>query len=249
MTTPRIDLNADLGEEYGDDAAIFPFLSSANIACGAHAGGSRIMDQALGLAARHGVTVGAHVGYEDKANFGRVALDVPQEALRASIERQIAKLQHLASRFGIDVKYVKPHGALYHRVATDVQQAQALVDAVRACDPTLELLVPFSPLLHGVAAPLRCRHEFFADRGYHLDGTLVSRTETAAHVVSVEAVVARTLRWLREGILESVEGKAMHIDADSICIHGDSPAAVAVAKALHDELTREGCRIVNWMAA
>lgn len=247
MKHSRIDLNADLGEEAGDDEAIFPYLSSANIACGAHAGGSRVMDRTLGMAARFGVTVGAHVGYEDRANFGRVVLDIAPAELRASVEQQISKLQHLASRFGIDVKYVKPHGALYHRIATDRAQAMAFVEAVHACDSRLELLVPFSPMLHRLAAPNKCRHEFFADRGYHLDGTLVSRNETAAHVTTVEAVLARTMRWLREGLLESVEGKSMAIEAESICIHGDSPAAVALAKALHSALNAEGCRVVNWM--
>ena len=245
----RIDLNADLAEEQGDDDAIFPFLSSANIACGAHAGGARAMDAALTLAARHDVTIGAHVGYPDRANFGRVDVDLERSALTDTLVEQIGSLQDRAARFGRRVRYVKPHGALYHRVAHDPEQAAALIDAARSCDPDLELLVPFSPMLHALAGTIPCRHEFFADRGYHLDGTLVSRHETSAHVVSIEAVVDRTLRWLDAGLLTSVEGKDMRIEADSICIHGDNPIAVQIAGALHDGLLARGVTIKSWLAA
>lgn len=245
----RIDLNADLAEEQGDDDAIFPFLSSANIACGAHAGGARAMDAALALAARHAVTIGAHVGYPDRANFGRIDVDIERGALTTILVEQIGQLQDRAARHGRRVRYVKPHGALYHRVARDPEQAGALIDAVQATDPSLELLVPFSPILHTLAGTIPCRHEFFADRGYHLDGTLVGRTETAAHIVRIEAIVERTLRWLEEGLLTSVEGKDLRIEADSICIHGDSPLAVHVAGALHDGLVAHGVTITSWMAA
>lgn len=246
MARATIDLNADLGEERGDDAAIFPCLSSANIACGAHAGGSRIMDSALAAASRHGVTVGAHVGYDDRANFGRVPLDVPAEELRASLTQQIAKLQHLASRFGISVRYVKPHGALYHRVGTDAAQAQALVDAVMACDASMNLLVPFSPMLRKIAKGIDCRHEFFADRGYRLDGHLVDRSHPDALLHDVDAIVERTVHWVRTGEVRSVEGKAMRIEADSICLHGDSPRSVEVAKALRDALLADGVTVTHW---
>lgn len=205
------------------------------------------MDTALRAAVDHDVVVGAHVAYEDRANFGRVPRDVPTVELRDSISAQIETLQDRASRFGLHVRYVKPHGALYHRVGTDEEQATALVDAVRACDPTLELLVPFSTMLHDIAAPLPCRHEFFADRGYHLNGKLVDRSETAAHIVSVDAVAARTERWVREGLVESVEGKVMRIEAESICLHGDNAYAISVAQRLHSELTTAGVRIANWM--
>lgn len=242
----RIDLNADLGEERVDDAAIFPVLSSANIACGAHAGGSRVMDAALAHAARLGIAVGAHVSYEDRPNFGRTDHDIPYAALKASLTQQISKLQHLATRFGIRVEYVKPHGALYHRVGVDEEQARALVDATRSCDPNLELLVPFSASLRTVADPMPCRHEFFADRGYSLDGRLVDRTMPGAQISDVNIIVERTRTWLESGEVQSVEGKQMRIVADSICVHGDNPHAVLVARALHAGLTASGIRIVHW---
>lgn len=243
----RIDLNADLGEERGDDDAIFQCISSANVASGAYAGGSRALNHALASAARLGVTVGAHIGYADRENFGRVVVEIDQTTLTESLREQIARLQDAASRYGLAIRYVKPHGALYHRVGADASHAQALIDAVRACDPRLELLVPMSPMLEALAAPLRCRQEFFADRGYHLDGRLVERSDPRAHIESVEELVERTLTWLRTGELVSVEGKHMRIIADSICLHGDSPNAVRAAQALRAALTSEGYRICNWM--
>lgn len=243
----RIDLNADLGEERGDDAAIFPSLSSANIACGAHAGGARAMDVALAAASTLGVTVGAHVGYEDRANFGRVPLAIPPADLSASIQEQIQQLVDRAARFNLRVRYVKPHGALYHQVGVDEAAAAALVEAVRNCDPELELLVPFSPILTLASTGLQCRHEFFADRGYLLNGQLVPRTDPRAHIDDVAALVDRTLTWLATGEVLSVEGKPIRILADSICIHGDSVFAVESASALHTALASNGFRIANWM--
>lgn len=245
----RIDLNADLAEECGDDSAVLACVSSANIAAGAYAGGARAIDAALAEAARLGVTVGAHVGYEDRANFGRVAQEVPEQVLAASLLEQVERVQDHAARFGLRVQYVKPHGALYHRVGVDEVQARALVAAVRTADAQLELLVPKSPALEALAAPLRCRQEFFADRGYHLDGHLVDRRDPRAHVHEVEAVVARTLYWLRTGEVLSVEGKVMRIDADSICLHGDTPQAVQFARALRHALEGAGVRVCNWMAS
>jgi len=243
----RIDLNDDLGEERGDDAAIFPCISSANIACGAHAGGSRAIDSSLALAATLGVTVGAHVSYEDRANFGRLPVSIDHNALTRSLVEQIGGLQEHAARFGVPVRYVKPHGALYHRVGADQAHGQALVDAVLACDATMELLVPFSPMLLDLAAGLHCRHEFFADRGYLLDGQLVGRGDPRAYVDDVEQIVDRTMAWLRSGEVRSVEGKAVRILADSICLHGDSALAVRAAQALRTALISGGYRIVNWM--
>lgn len=245
----RIDLNADLGEECGDDAAIFPCISSANIACGAHAGGARAIDASLAQAAALGVTVGAHVGYDDRANFGRIAVEIDKQALTASITQQIERLMEHAARFGLTVQYVKPHGALYHRVGADPSQAAALVAATLACDPALELLVPLSPILLAEAEALRCRHEFFADRGYRLDGQLVARTDPRAHVDDVAAVVERTMLWLTTGEVRSVEGKSIRILADSICLHGDSVFAVETARELRRALEAAGYRIANWMAA
>lgn len=244
----RIDLNADLAEERGDDEAVFACISSASIASGAYAGGARAIDAALATAARLGVTVGAHIGYEDRRNFGRIAVDIDSDQLATSLREQIERLQDAAVRFGLQVRYVKPHGALYHRVGTDAAQARALVSAVLSTDPGMELLVPKSTMLESAAGPLPCRQEFFADRGYHLDGRLVARSDPRAHVPSVEAIVTRTLDWLRTGEVRSVEGKVMRIDAESICLHGDSPLAVRTAQALRHSIADAGYRVCNWMA-
>ena len=243
----HIDLNADLGEGFGDDRAVFPYVSSANIACGAHAGDDGTMDAALALAQAHAVTIGAHVGYEDRAGFGRVPMDVDRETLTNSITRQIRTLQTRAEVFGLTVRYVKPHGALYHRVASDPEQGRALVDAVRRAGDALELLVAQSRVLEALAVPNVCRHEFFADRGYRADGTLVPRGESGAGLDDTGAIVARTLRWVREGVVEAVEGHDVRITADSICVHGDNPKAVETARALSAGLTASGVRVRSWM--
>lgn len=243
----RIDLNADLGEEHGDDAAIFPFLSSANIACGGHAGGVAAMDAALELAAQHEVIIGAHVSYVDRINFGRRPMRIGHEELTRQLRQQIADLREHAEKRGLAVRYVKPHGALYHQVGVDHNHAQALVDAVKAEDPSLELLVPASSLLQQLADPIPCRTEFFADRGYHRNGTLVERGHPMALVTTVDEITQRTLEWLSDGRVRSVEGTRVRIDAVSVCLHGDSPFAVASAAALHQAARDAGYEIRNWM--
>lgn len=243
----RIDLNADLGEEHGDDAAIFPFLSSANIACGGHAGGVAAMDAALELAEQHDVVIGAHVSYEDRINFGRRPMRIGHEELTRQLRHQIATLREHAEARGLPVRYVKPHGALYHQVGVDHNHAQALVDAVRAEDPTLELLVPASPLLQQLAAPIPCRTEFFADRGYHRNGSLVERQHPLALLTSVEEITERTLSWLADGRVRSIEGSRVRVEAVSVCLHGDSPFAVASAAALHRAIREAGYAVQNWM--
>ena len=243
----RIDLNADLGEECGDDAALLPCLSSVNIACGAHAGGASAMNAALALAARHNVTIGAHVSYADRKNFGRVAMSIEGRALTASLQMQIELLQSAAARFNLRVRYVKPHGALYHQVGIDSAHADALVAAMTACDPTLELLGPASQLLQERAGEITCRHEFFADRGYDKTGRLVDRSHPDAHVSNVSAIVERTRLWLRTGHVLAVDGTRIGVDAQSICLHGDSAGAVKAAHAIRQALTDDAYRVINWM--
>ena len=241
-----IDLNADLGEECGDDAAIFPLLSSANIACGAHAGSERSMRESLAHAAECSVSVGAHVSYPDRANFGRADMMIAAAALRSSIEAQIETLSNLAQEYGLQIRYVKPHGALYHRIAMDKQHAQAFVSAVRAQTDGLDLLVPRSAALKDIAAPNVCVHEFFADRNYNSDGTLVSRESAHAHVTSIDDIVSRTIAWLDSGVVRTPTGDAVEVRAKSICIHGDSESAVDAARALHSAITQAGIRITSW---
>lgn len=244
----RIDLNADLGEDFGDDDAIFPCISSANVASGAYSGGDSTLDRALANAAHYGVTVGAHVGYADPGNFGRLSMVIDGRALAASLQDQISRVQDHAQRFGLHVSYVKPHGALYHATARNDDHAGALIAAVNACDPGLELLVADSAMLRRLAADIPCRQEFFADRGYLPSGQLVPRGNAGDHIEAPTDMVARTMHWLQTGEVTAIDGSSTPIHAESICLHGDSPISVAAAVAIRAALVQSGYRIVNWMA-
>lgn len=248
MGVMRIDLNADLAEECGGDDEIFPCLSSANICCGAHAGGPTAMRKAVSTAVAHGVTIGAHIGYDDRANFGRIPVDIGYDALKASVDQQLADLLNICSEFNGVMRYVKPHGALYHRVGNDAEQARAVVDAVAGLDADLHLLVPNTPVINAAAANagLVCRYEYFADRGYNADGTLVDRRQPGAMLGDVQEIVERALRWLETGLVRCIEGHDITVDAQSICLHGDEPEAVASAQALRAACDTRGYAVQSW---
>ena len=248
----RIDLNSDLGESFGawtmgDDAAMLEIVTSANVACGFHAGDPAGILQTLREAARRGVSIGAHVAYPDLSGFGRRNMDVASADLRAGVIYQIGALQALARVAGTQVRYVKPHGALYNTIAHDRRQATDVIEAVKAADDRLALVVlAGSPLagspLAGWAreAGLTVVAEAFADRGYTPEGTLVSRREPGAVLHDAEQVAARMLRLVREGVVEAVDGSLAKVEADSICVHGDSPDAVAMARAVRRVLADAG---------
>lgn len=207
------------------------------------------MSAALALAARHNVTVGAHVSYADRENFGRVDVSIDGQALAASLRDQISLLQSAAAHFDLQVRYVKPHGALYHRVGIDEEHADALIAAMTASDPSLELLGPASELLLERAGAIPCRHEFFADRGYDKHGRLVDRRAPGAHVTDISAIVDRTRAWLLSGEVVTVDGTRAKVDAQSICLHGDNSGAVNAALAVRKALATDAYRITNWMLA
>lgn len=248
MGVMRIDLNADLAEECGGDDEIFPCLSSANICCGAHAGGPAAMRTAVATAVKHGVTIGAHIGYDDRPNFGRIPVDIEYAALKASVARQLADLLRICTEFGARMRYVKPHGALYHRVGSDSEQARAVVDAVAELDADLHLLVPNTSVINAAALErgLLCRYEYFADRGYNADGTLVDRRQPGALLGDAQEIVDRALRWLETGMVRCVEGHDIRVDAQSICLHGDEPEAVASAQALRAACDVRGYAVQSW---
>ena len=245
-----IDLNADLAEECGGDDEIFPCLSSANICCGAHAGGVDAMQRAVQSAKAFGVAIGAHIGYEDRPNFGRIPVDIEYGQLKASVDQQLRALLDICSAHNAELRYVKPHGALYHRVGSDPDQARAVVDAVKALDPDLHLLVPNSQVINQVAASagLECRYEYFADRGYNADGTLVDRRQPGAMLGDVGEIVDRALRWLETGLVRCIDGHDIVIDAQSICLHGDEPEAIASAQALRAACDARGYAVRSWRA-
>lgn len=249
----KIDLNSDLGESLGgwrmgDDAAMLDIVSSANVACGFHAGDPAGILETLKAARARGAIVGAHVSYPDLVGFGRRNMDVASADLVAGVIYQIGALQGLARVAGTEVRYVKPHGALYNTIAHDRRQATDVITAMRAIDPSLVLVaLAGSPLIDWARdAGLTVVAEAFADRGYTPEGTLVSRRDPGAVLHDVDQIAARMLMLVREGVVEAVDGSPVRIAADSICVHGDSPGAVAIARHLRERFEQEGVRIFSF---
>jgi 5-oxoprolinase (ATP-hydrolysing) subunit A len=243
----RIDLNADLGEDCGaDDAAMLDVVSSANIACGFHAGGGEVMAATVESAAARGVAIGAHVSYRDREHFGRRALDVAAAGLAADVAEQLASLGECCARRGTRVRYVKPHGALYHAISRDRAQAEAVVQAIAEFDPSLPLLGLPGTVAVEVArtAGLTTLVEAFADRAYASDGGLVPRESPGSVLDDPELVAARMLALVRTGRIAATDGTPVAVSADSLCVHGDSPNAVAMARAVRDALAGAGIEVV-----
>jgi UPF0271 protein len=246
----RIDLNSDLGEsfgrwELGDDEAVLGLVTSANVACGFHAGDPSVMLRTCEQAAQRGVVVGAQVSYRDLAGFGRRFIEMDAAELTAEVVYQIGALEGICAVAGTTVRYVKPHGALYNAVVHHESQAAAVVDAVLRYDPSLAVLgLPGSVLL-GLAeqAGLQTASEAFADRGYTSTGTLVPRSERGALLHDPEEVAARMVRLVTEGRVTAVDGTELAMRADSVCVHGDSPGAVEMAAAVRKALTGAGVEI------
>ncbi|MCU1601784.1 MAG: Lactam utilization protein LamB [Frankiales bacterium] len=241
MTT--IDLNADLGEGFGaweltDDAALLEVVTSANVACGFHAGDPMRLRAVLGLAAVRGVAVGAQVSYRDLAGFGRRFLDASYDELVGDVLYQAGALQGLCAGLEVDVTYVKPHGALYHACSTHSLQGQAVSDAARALGlPVLAASgSPFLELSGGVA-------EAFVDRAYNHDGTLVSRSLPGAVVEDVAEVCARAVQLAESGTVASVTGALVSVPARSLCLHGDTPGAATMAAAVRSALEAAGVTV------
>ncbi|MGY2900243.1 UPF0271 protein [Curtobacterium sp. PvP017] len=254
MTT--IDLNSDLGEGFGawtmgDDAAMLDVVSSANIACGFHAGDPTIMLATARAAAERGVAIGAHVAYRDLAGFGRRPMHVTADELHADVVHQLGAMAATARVAGTAVTYVKPHGALYNTACADPVQAEAVVRAIADVDGSLAVLaLPGSELLlaagrHG----LRAVAESFADRAYEPDGSLASRSKPGSVLHDPDEVAARVLRMVTEGVATAVDGSELQVRADSVCVHGDSPGAVAMARAIRATLTEHGVTIAPFAPA
>ncbi|KNC17232.1 hypothetical protein AC792_14960 [Arthrobacter sp. RIT-PI-e] len=242
-----IDLNSDVGESFGnwtfgDDARIIGSVSSVNVACGFHAGDPVGIRATCAAAAAAGVTVGAHPGYRDLAGFGRRFLDVEPNELTDDVVYQIGALQALAAVAGTRVRYVKPHGALYNTIAVHEQQARAVVRAVGEVDASLPLLVLPGTVVEAEAraAGLRTVTEVFADRAYTPDGALVARREPGAVLHRESDVVAHVLRMAGDGEVVAIDGSRLRVEAESICLHGDTPGAVTMAAAVRRALEAAG---------
>jgi UPF0271 protein len=251
-----IDLNADLGESYGrwvlgDDEAMLRSVSSANVACGFHAGDPATLLRTVRGAAERGVVIGAQVSYPDLAGFGRRFIDMAPEDLTAAVLYQIGALDGLCRAAGTGVRYVKPHGALYNTAVHHQGQAAAIVTAVAAYDRSLPVLgLPESALLqHAERAGLRGVPEAFADRGYAADGTLVPRDRPGALLDDPAAVAERVFRLVTEGSVRAVDDSEVAVRAESVCLHGDSPGAVTMARAVRDRLAAAGVALRSFVDA
>ncbi len=250
MTDVVIDLNSDLGEGFGawslgDDDALLDIVSSANVACGFHAGDPSVLRRVTERAAERGVVVGAQVGYRDLAGFGRRFIDMDPHELVNDLIYQIAALDGFARIAGTRVAYVKPHGALYNAVATHVEQAAAVVDAVHRYDRTLPLLgLPNSELLRqGADAGLSTVAEAFADRAYTPEGRLVSRREPGAVVHEPDEVVERSVLMATEGRVTAADGGVVTVRPRSLCVHGDTAGSVEIARRVREGLRAAGVEV------
>lgn len=246
----RVDLNSDLGEGAGSEAELMPLITSANIACGAHAGDEATMRDTVRLAAAHGVAVGAHPGYRDRARFGREALAVPADELAADLALQIRALRGIAAVAGRPVVHVKAHGALYNTAQHDGAVAGAIVTAVRQVDPGLVLFVfPGSVLERAArAAGLRIAREGFIDRAYEPDGTLRSRRREGALILDPAAAARQAVAFLRDGGVTASDGRFLRLPVDTLCVHGDTPGAPAIVRAARAALVAAGAGIAAFGA-
>ncbi len=248
-----MDLNADLGESFGswnmgDDPAMFQLVTSANVACGFHAGDPVTMLDSCRAAYELDVTVGAHVGYRDLAGFGRRSLDMSFDELFGDVLYQLGALDGVAHAVGASVDYVKPHGALYNRLVHDADQASAVVAAVNSYDPGLPILgLPGSELLKQAReAGHPTFIEAFVDRAYLADGTLVPRSQEGAVLHDVDAVVERAVRMATKGEVLALDGTLVKVQPDSLCIHGDTPGAVGMAAAVRAGLESAGVELESF---
>jgi UPF0271 protein len=239
-----VDLNADVGEGM-DDAALLPFLTSANVACGLHAGDPTVMDATVEQALARGVRVGAHPGYPDRENFGRIRMDLPAAAVERLVLYQIAALEGFVRSRGARLTHVKPHGALYHAAAQSWDVARAIAAGVlRAGAGLVVVAQPGTKLLEAAReAGLPVAAEAFADRRYRSDGTLVPRTEPNALLTDPEEAAGQALSLARDRFVVAQDGSRIAVEADTICVHGDTPGAPEIARRIREGLRREGIAV------
>jgi UPF0271 protein len=243
----QIDINCDMGEGYGawtigNDAALMPYISSANIACGFHAGDPVVMRDTIQLALSHKVAVGAHPSYPDLQGFGRRAMRLSPAEVHALVLYQVGALKTMLEALGGRLHHVKPHGALYNTAAREDAIAEAIARAVRDADPSLILYgLAGSALIHTAQRiGLPCAEEAFADRTYQPDGSLTPRSDPGALVGTATEAAGQVLDLVREGMVTTMDGRKVEVRADTVCIHGDGPRALDIAQTLQRELTASG---------
>jgi UPF0271 protein len=247
MSPFRVDLNADVGESFGtyvlgQDPALMPSITSANVACGFHAGDPSVMRETVGLAARHGVAVGAHPGFPDLSGFGRRPMTLSAREVEDIVAYQVGALAGIAAACGLRLQHVKAHGALYNMAASDRQLADAIARALVAVDRSLVMvgLSGSALIAAGRDAGLATASEVFADRAYRADGTLVPRHLPGAVLGEEATVTARAVRMVRERAVTAEDGAIVALDVDTICVHGDTPGAAALARGVRAALEQAG---------
>ncbi|EXU73540.1 5-oxoprolinase subunit PxpA [Erwinia mallotivora] len=241
----KIDLNADLGEGCENDHALLHLVSSANIACGYHAGDALTMRQSVRWALELGVAVGAHPSFPDRENFGRTRMQLPPETVYAQMVYQIGALQAIARSEGAQLVHVKPHGMLYNQSAQEPELAAAIARAVRAVDPALVLvgLAGSESIRAAQALELTTRQEVFADRGYQDDGSLVPRSQPGALVADEQQAIGQTLEMIQRGRVRSVSGQWVSVKAETVCLHGDGAQALNFARQLREAFNQHGISV------
>ncbi|MDW8846141.1 5-oxoprolinase subunit PxpA [Erwinia sp. MMLR14_017] len=243
----KIDLNADLGEGCENDRALLQLVSSANIACGFHAGDAQTMRQSVLWALEFGVAIGAHPSFPDRENFGRTEMQLPPETVYAQLVYQIGALQAITHSEGGKLVHVKPHGMLYNQSAREPELAEAIARAVKAVDPQLVLvgLANSESILAAQAQGLKTREEVFADRGYQADGSLVPRSQPGALVESDEQAIGQTLSMIQQGQVKSLCGKWVKVKAETVCVHGDGAHALAFAAQLRQAFEQHQIQVTS----
>jgi UPF0271 protein len=235
---PTVDINCDMGEGMDNDAAIMPFISSVNIACGYHAGDEKTMWDTIALAIKHRVKIGAHVSFHDKENFGRSEMQLDGDDVYDLVTQQLIIMNEIADSFKLCLHHVKPHGALYNMSARNEELANAIARAVKDFDQTLVLfgLSGSCSISEAKEVGLATASEVFADRAYQDDGRLVPRSKAGAMIENETMAVAQVIQMIKEGKVTTGSGKLIDVVADTVCIHGDGPHAVKLAKSINAQL-------------
>lgn len=243
----KIDLNSDLGESFGaykigNDENIIPLITSANIACGYHAGDPLVMDKTLLLCKENGTSIGAHPGFPDLMGFGRRQLNASPKEVEAYVTYQIGALDAFCRKYGLRMNHVKPHGALYNMAVKNEDYAIAIVNAVKNFDSSIKLLAPFGSqmIIQAEKQGLDFACEIFADRAYESDGSLVARTKEGAMITDENEAVERVLTMITDGSVKSINGDIISIKADSVCVHGDGAKALAFVEKLRTAFAENG---------
>lgn len=240
-----IDLNCDMAEGVGNEGELMPWISSANIACGYHAGSEELMKRTIDLCVKHYVAIGAHPSFPDRENFGRTNMNLPPEQVYQIVTDQLQVIGKIAKHFGRKIHHVKPHGALYNMAAKDAELANAIARAVKDFDSQLFFygLSQSAMIEEAKKLGLETANEVFADRTYQPDGSLTPRTQPNALITSEDQALKQAVRLAKENKTTDTSGSEIHLKADTICLHGDGAHAVAFAKLIHQQLVKESINI------